>query len=289
MGETPMQVESFFDAVTCTFTHVVHAGPGSACAIIDPVLEFDQRSGRTSRAGIDKLTGFIEGEALRVQWILETHAHADHLSGARVLRERLGGQIGIGEQIRTVQQTFSRVFNLGTSFAVDGSQFDHLFAPGESFRIGALTASVMYVPGHTPADCAYRIGDAVFIGDTLFMPDVGSARCDFPGGDAGQLYRSVRHLLDLPAQTRLYLCHDYPPAGREPCAFTTVAEQRASNIHMHDGVDQAAFVAMRTTRDATLSLPTLILPSLQFNIRAGDPPPPESNGVSYLKLPLNLL
>ena len=289
MAASSMQVESFFDPVTSTFTHVVHAGAGSACAIVDPVLDFDPRSGRTSTAALGKVIAFVDGQSLRVEWILETHAHADHLSGAGVLRKRFGGRIAVGEHIRIVQQTFASVFNLGESFPTDGSQFDHLFSAGEVFHIGELTGSVLHVPGHTPADCAYRIGDAVFVGDTLFMPDVGSARCDFPGGDAAQLYRSVHRLLDLPGSTRLYLCHDYPPGGREPVAFTTVGAQRASNIHLRDGVDEAAFVTMRTTRDATLSLPTLILPSLQFNIRAGDPPPAEGNGVSYLKLPLNLL
>ncbi len=283
------QVESLFDPATSTYTHVVHAGVGSGCAIIDPVLDFDPKSGRTGHASAARVVEFVERQALRVQWILETHAHADHLSSARWLRERLGGRIAIGEQIRVVQQTFAQVFNLGAGFPTDGSQFDHLFAAGEHFRIGDLEAVAMHVPGHTPADSAYRIGDAVFVGDTLFMPDVGTARCDFPGGDASMLYRSIRSLLALPPQTRLFLCHDYPPAGREAQGWTTVAAEHASNIHVHDGISEAAFIEMRQRRDATLGMPTLILPSIQVNIRAGDLPPPEDNGVSYLKLPVDLL
>lgn len=286
--DTP-EVESFHDPVTGTFTHVVHEGPGSACAIVDPVLDFDPKSGRTSTACAQRALDFVAAQRLRTEWILETHAHADHLSAARWLRERLGGRIAIGAGIRTVQATFARVFNLGPDFPVDGSQFDYLFAPGERFQIGSLPAEAMHVPGHTPADMAYRVGDAVFVGDTLFMPDVGSARCDFPGGDARDLYRSVRRLLSLPGHTRLYLCHDYPPAGRAACAHVSVAEQRAANIHMKDGVDEETFVAMRSARDATLSMPVLILPSIQVNIRAGELPAPEDNGVRYLKVPIDAL
>ncbi|MBY0436855.1 MAG: MBL fold metallo-hydrolase [Burkholderiales bacterium] len=286
---TVPQVESSFDPVTCTFTHVVHAGAGSRCAIIDPVLDFDPKSGRTSHASAQRAVDVVERLSLQVEWILETHAHADHLSAARWLRERLGGRIAIGASIRSVQSVFSKVFNLGDGFATDGSQFDHLFEPGEAFRIGDLQAVVMHVPGHTPADCAYRVGDAVFIGDTLFQPDVGTARCDFPGGDASTLYRSIRALLELPAQTRLFMCHDYPPQGREPCAVTTVDAQRAGNIHVHDGISGPSFVAMRERRDATLAMPVLILPAIQVNIRAGELPPPEANGVRYLKLPVDRL
>lgn len=283
------QVESLLDPATSTFTHVVHAGQGSACAIIDPVLDFDPKSGRTSHCAAQAVIACVEALGLKVEWILETHAHADHLSAAHWLRERLGARIGIGEHISGVQQKFAGVFNLGPGFPTDGSQFDHLFTAGERFGIGGLEVEVMHVPGHTPADCAYRVGDAVFVGDTLFMPDVGTARCDFPGGDAATLYRSIHRLLTLPARTRLFLCHDYPPEGREPVAQTTVAAERASNIHVHDGVSEAAFIEMRRARDATLAMPVLILPAIQVNIRAGELPPPEDNGVRYLKLPLDLL
>lgn len=288
VAEVP-QVESMFDDLTCTFTHVVHSGAGSRCAIIDPVLDFDPRSGRVSHGSAQRVVDTIRRLALSVEWILETHAHADHLSAARWLRDPLGGRIAIGASIRAVQSVFSRVFNLGQGFATDGSQFDHLFKPGESFAIGNLQAMVMHVPGHTPADCAYRIGDAVFVGDTLFQPDVGTARCDFPGGDAATLYASIRVLLELPPQTRLFMCHDYPPDGRTPSAVTTVGAQRAGNIHVRDGIGAAEFIAMRERRDATLAMPVLILPSIQVNIRAGELPPPEDNGVRYLKLPLDAI
>jgi glyoxylase-like metal-dependent hydrolase (beta-lactamase superfamily II) len=231
----------------------------------------------------------VREQRLNVGWILETHAHADHLSAAPWLREQLGGKIAIGGNIRTVQGVFKRIFNLEESFDTNGGQFDHLFADGERFAIGALEGEVMSVPGHTPACVAYRIGDAVFVGDTLFMPDVGTARCDFPGGDAPTLYRSVRKLLSLPPQTRLFMCHDYPPNGR-PVAFEcTVADQRARNIHVNDSISEQQFVEMRTRRDATLDMPVLILPAVQINIRAGHMPPPEPNGVSYVKIPLNAL
>lgn len=282
-------VEPFFDPVTCTVTYVVHGGPGSVCAIVDPVLDYDPKAGRTSTRSADRVIAFVREHALKVDWLLETHAHADHLSAAAYLKAQVGGRIAIGEHIRTVQRVFSDVFNLGGELATDGSQFDHLFADGETFALGEVPAQVLHVPGHTPADLAYRIGDAVFVGDTLFMPDVGSARCDFPGGDAHTLYRSVRRLLDLPADTRLFMCHDYPPESREPCFETTVAAQRRDNIHLHDGIGEDAFVAMREARDRTLDMPTLILPSIQVNIRAGHLPAPEDNGVSYLKIPLNAL
>lgn len=283
------QVRSFHDPATGTVTHVVYEKPGSACAIVDPVLDFDAKSGRTGTASVEKVAEFVRAQQLRVEWILETHAHADHLSAAPWLRTRLGGRIAIGAGITRVQGVFRQLFNLEASFAADGRQFDHLFADGESFRIGALEARVLAMPGHTPACVAYQVGDAVFVGDTLFMPDVGTARCDFPGGSAVQLYRSVRRLLSLPADTRLFMCHDYPPAGRAPRWETTVAEQREANIHVHDGVTEEDFVAMRTARDATLEMPHLILPAIQVNIRAGQMPPAEANGVTYLKIPVNAL
>lgn len=282
-------VEPFFDPVTATVTYVVHAGRGSACAIIDPVLDYDPKSGRTSTESADRVIAFVRESGLTVQWLLETHAHADHLSSAPYLKAQLGGKIAIGEHIRTVQGVFSGVFNLGDTLAADGSEFDHLFTDGEVFEIGAISAHAMHVPGHTPADIAYQIGDAVFVGDTLFMPDVGSARCDFPGGDAHTLYRSARKLLALPGNTRLFMCHDYPPASREPRFETTVDEERSSNIHLNDSVSETSFVEMRTTRDRTLAMPNLILPSIQVNIRAGRMPEPENNGTRYLKIPLNAL
>jgi glyoxylase-like metal-dependent hydrolase (beta-lactamase superfamily II) len=282
-------VEAFFDPETWTATYVVYEAPESAAAIIDSVLDFDPKSGRTGTGAADRVIAFVREHGLRVEWILETHAHADHLSAAPYLRQHLGGKIGIGEHIRAVQKVFKPIFNLEPDFRLDGSQFDRLFAHGEVFAIGKLAARVMHVPGHTPADLAYQIGDAVFVGDTLFMPDVGTARCDFPGGDARTLYHSIHRILALPPQTRLFMCHDYPPDGRGPEWETTVAGQRARNIHVRDGVSEDAFVAMRTKRDATLAMPTLILPSIQVNIRAGELPPPDDNGVRYLKLPLNTL
>jgi glyoxylase-like metal-dependent hydrolase (beta-lactamase superfamily II) len=282
-------VEPFFDSATSTFTYVVHAGDGTPAAVIDSVLDYDPKSGRTSTASSDRIIAFVREHGLQVQWLLETHAHADHLSAAQYLKSHLGGRIGIGEQIRVVQHKFKGVFNLGADVSEDGAQFDHLFTADETFSIGALTARALHVPGHTPADIAYQIGDAVFVGDTLFMPDVGSARCDFPGGDAHMLYRSVQKLLSLPPQTRLFMCHDYPPESRAVRCETTVGEERRANVHLHEGVSEGEFVAMRTARDRTLSMPVLILPAVQVNIRAGDMPPPESNGVRYLKIPLNAL
>ncbi|CAB3700730.1 putative metallo-hydrolase [Paraburkholderia sediminicola] len=282
-------VEAFFDRITCTVTYVVHAGDGSACAVIDSLLDYDPKAGRTSTQSADRVVEFVQAHGLKVEWLLETHAHADHLSAAQYLRTRLGGRIAIGESIRGVQGVFKRVFNLGVDVPDDGQQFDHLFAAGETFQIGELGAHAIHVPGHTPADVAYQIGDAVFVGDTMFMPDVGSARCDFPGGDAHTLYRSARKLLSLPDETRLYMCHDYPPQSRQPQWQTTVAEQRKRNIHLHDGNSEDAFVAMRTARDRTLDMPTLILPAVQVNIRAGLLPEPEDNGTRYLKIPLGAL
>lgn len=283
------QVHSLFDPATWTLTHIVHAGPGSAAAIIDSVLDYDPKSGRTRTDSADLVIDYVEAQGLRVEWILETHAHADHLTAAPYLKAALGGQIGIGARIIEVQKVFKDVFHLEPGFRADGSQFDHLFADGDRFTIGELTGTVIGVPGHTPACVAYHIGDAVFVGDTLFQPDVGSARCDFPGGDARALYASARRLLALPAETHLFVCHDYPPTGRDLRASCTVAEQRAGNIHLHDGIDEEAFVRLRTQRDATLEMPQLILPSVQVNVRAGELPPAEANGISYLKIPINAL
>ncbi len=282
-------VQAFFDSVTGTVTYVVFQSGAQDCAVIDPVLDYDPKAARTSTTQADKVIEFVRERGLQVQWILETHAHADHLSAAHYLRCELGGKIAIGEHIRTVQEVFKKLFNLEPGFQVDGSQFDYLFREDEAFSIGSLTAKALYVPGHTPADTAYQIGDVVFVGDTLFMPDVGTARCDFPGGDAHTLYRSIRKLLDLPADTRLFMCHDYPPEGRQPEWETTVLAQRAHNIHVHDGVTEEQFVSMRQARDATLAMPVLILPSVQVNVRAGEFPPAEENGISYLKIPLNTL
>lgn len=282
-------VKGFFDHDTWTVTYVVYEKPGSPCAIIDSVLDYDPKSGRTSTAEADEVIAFVHANNLQVAWILETHAHADHLTAAPYLKEKLGGRTAIGANIRIVQEVFKGIFNLESSFATDGSQFDHLFAEGETFQIGRLAGEVMYLPGHTPACAGYRIGNAVFVGDTIAMPDVGTARCDFPGGDASILYQSIKKLLSLPPDTRLFMCHDYPPAGRDVCFETTVAAEREKNIHVHDGVDEATYVDMRTTRDQGLAMPVLILPAVQVNIRAGHLPPPEQNGVSYLKIPLNAL
>lgn len=284
------QIQAFFDPVTATITYVVHEpAPGGACAIIDSVLDYDPKSGRSSTASADRVANYVRERSLRTVWLLETHAHADHLSAAPYLQRQLGGVIAIGQSIRTVQGVFKTILNLESEFQLDGSQFGHLFADGETFQIGALAATAIHVPGHTPADMAYLIGDAAFVGDTLFMPDVGTARCDFPGGDAHLLYRSIRRLLSLPDNTRLFMCHDYPPKGREAAWETTVADQRRGNIHVGGDISEDEFVAMRTQRDATLSMPTLILPAIQVNIRAGHFPPPEDNGVRYLKIPVNAL
>lgn len=283
-------VQPFLDKASETWSYVVYDRPGGSAAVIDPVLDFDVPSGRMGTAGAQRLVDYVRAQQLSLDWILETHAHADHLSAAPFIREQLGGRIGVGEHIRDVQKIFRDVFNLEREFLVDGSQFDHLFADGDSFKLGDLQGRVIYSPGHTPADMAWLIGDALFVGDTLFMPDVGSARCDFPGGDAAQLYRSVRHLLELPEDTRMFMCHDYPPQGRDGhCCETTVGEQKRSNIHMRGGISEAEFVAMRQQRDATLEVPRLILPSIQVNIRAGQMPPAEGNGTVYLKIPVDQL
>lgn len=283
------QIQAFFDPRTSTVTYVVADPATRRAAVVDPVLDYDFKSGRTSTASADQVVAWVREQNLQLDWILETHAHADHLSAARHIQQQLGGRIAIGEHIREVQATFKKLFNLERGFLPDGSQFEHLFRDGELFRIGGLEAKALHVPGHTPADMAYLVGDAVFVGDTMFMPDVGTARADFPGGDARQLYRSMRRLLELPPQIAIYVCHDYPPASREPRWKTSVAEQRAANIHVRDGVSEDEFVRMRQARDATLEMPTLILPSIQVNVRGGRLPPPDDNGIAYLRIPLNAL
>ncbi|MGF6222839.1 MBL fold metallo-hydrolase [Pseudomonas sp. YL-218 TE3947] len=283
-------IEAFLDPASSTYSYVIYEHDGGHCAIVDPVLDYDPAAGRTATVQADKIIAFVREHQLQVQWLLETHAHADHLSAAPYLRRELGGKIAIGESISKVQDVFKTLFNLEPGFSVDGSQFDHLFAPGESFRVGNLKATALHVPGHTPADMAYLIdGDMILVGDTLFMPDVGTARCDFPGGNANQMFASIHKLLAFPASVRLYVCHDYPPPGRAPQCQSTVGEQRKSNIHIHDGIDEATFVAMRTRRDAGLGMPTLLLPAIQVNVRAGNLPPAEENGVTYLKIPINKL
>ncbi len=283
-------IRTFFDEPTFTATHVVHDPETHRAAIIDSVMDFDSAAGRTSHASADALIAYVREQDLKIDWLLETHAHADHLSDAPYLQQKLGGALVIGRDIVTVQNVFAGVFNEPDSFARDGSQFNHLMDDGETFEIGNLGAIALHVPGHTPACLAYVIGDAVFVGDTLFMPDYGSARADFPGGDARTLYRSIRRLMQLPDETRVFLCHDYKAPGREDFVWeTTIGAERTENIHVHDGISEDAFVAMREERDKTLGMPRLILPSIQVNIRAGHLPEPEANGVSYLKLPLNLL
>ncbi len=283
-------IRTFFDEPTFTATHVVHDPVTRRAAIIDSVLDFDQAAGRTRHASADAVIAYVQAQGLTVDWLLETHAHADHLSDAPYLREHLGGTLVIGRAIVAVQDVFARVFNEPASFARDGSQFDRLMDDGETFEVGSLSAIALHVPGHTPACIAYVIGDAVFVGDTLFMPDYGSARADFPGGDARTLYRSIRRLMQLPDETRVFLCHDYKAPGRDDFVWeTTIGAERAENVHVREGIGEDEFVAMREARDKTLGMPRLILPSIQVNIRAGHLPEPEANGVSYLKLPLNLL
>ena len=285
---TKPAVTTFFDEATFTATHVVHDPRTKKAAVIDSVMDFDPASGRTAFASAQKVVDHVAANGLTVEWLLETHAHADHLSAAPWLQERLGGQVAIGSAIRAVQATFATIFN--EVFACDGSQFDRLFEDGDSFSVGGIPAVALHVPGHTPADMAYVIGDALFTGDTMFMPDYGTARCDFPGGDARQLYRSIRRLMALPDETRAFLCHDYKAPARPSYAWeTTVRAERANNLHLRGGVSEDAFVEMRTARDATLSTPRLLLPSIQVNVRGGRLPEPEDNGTSYLKLPLNRL
>lgn len=282
------QIKAFFDEATFTVTYVVHDTESRRAAIIDSVLDYEPASGRTSFSSADAVIAYVEGKELSIDWLLETHAHADHLSAAPYLHQKLGGKIAIGEHIVTVQETFGKLFNAGTEFERDGSDFDQLWKDGDQFQIGNLDVTVLHVPGHTPACVAYVIGDAVFVGDTMFMPDYGTARADFPGGDARTLYQSAKRLLSLPPETRLFMCHDYLPEGRTEYVWeTTVGAERGANIHIHDGVDEDAFVAMREARDATLAMPRLILPSVQVNMRAGHMPPPEENGVTYLKIPVN--
>lgn len=282
-------IKDFFDPETWTYTYVVYQGDASPCVIIDSVLNYDPKSGRTSTKSADEVIAFVKEHKLQVSWILETHAHADHLTAAPYLQSHLGGKLVIGDHIKNVQTVFKGVFNLDDRFKADGAQFDHLLKEGESLEFGNLSLKALFVPGHTPACMAYEIGDAIFVGDTLFMPDVGTARCDFPGGDAKTLYRSIQKILSYPGQTKLYMCHDYPPNGRPAMGMTTVADEKANNIHVHDGVTEDQFVQMRTARDKTLEMPTLILPSIQVNIRAGHFPEPDANGVAYLKIPLNAL
>ena len=286
--QTQATVKAFFDPQTWTYTYVVYESKGSPCIVIDSVLNYDPKSGRTKTESADEVIAFIKENRLQLDWILETHAHADHLTAAPYIQKKLGGKIAIGDHITTVQGVFKGVFNLD-DVAVDGSQFDALIKEGESVRFGNLSFKALYVPGHTPACMAYEIGDSIFVGDTLFMPDVGTARCDFPGGSASNLYRSIQSILKYPPSTKLYMCHDYPPNGRPPEYQSTVADQKKSNIHVHDGVTEEQFVAMRNKRDAGLEMPVLILPSIQVNIRAGHMPKPEGNGTAYLKIPLNAL
>jgi glyoxylase-like metal-dependent hydrolase (beta-lactamase superfamily II) len=286
-GGSAPEVTGFFDPETCSVSYVVR-DPGSAsCAIIDPVLDFDPAAGRIGHASADRIAAFVDAGGLTVEWLIETHVHADHLTAGAYLRERLGGRLGVGALITVVRETFGEVFNAGPGFPQDGRQFDALFGDGDSYAIGALTARVIHTPGHTPACATHLIGDAAFVGDTLFMPDVGTARADFPGGDARTLYRSIRRILALAPATRLFTGHDYPPNGRGPRFETTVAAQRAGNIHVRDGVGEDAFVRLRMARDATLAPPRLIIPAIQVNINAGALPEPEPNGRRYLKIPID--
>ncbi|GBQ23865.1 metallo-beta-lactamase [Acetobacter estunensis NRIC 0472] len=283
-------VHTFFDEATFTATHVAYDPATRATAVIDSVLDYDAASGRTNSASAEAIVAYVREHKLKVEWQLETHAHADHLSAAPWLQEQLGGKLAIGADITRVQEVFGKIFNAGTAFARDGSQFDRLFHDGETFSLGNIPAIALHVPGHTPADMAFIIGDAAFIGDTLFMPDYGTARADFPGGDARRLYRSIRRLLSLPDETRLFLCHDYKAPGRDTFAWeTTVGAEREHNVHVHEGVSEDDFVNMRTSRDKTLDLPHLIMPSVQVNMRGGHMPEPEDNGVSYIKIPINRL
>ncbi|MBU6418864.1 MAG: MBL fold metallo-hydrolase [Proteobacteria bacterium] len=286
VGAVP--VKAFFDEPTFTVSYVVHDPATRHAAVIDSVLDYDPASGRTSFKSADAIVAYAQEQNLTVDWLLETHAHADHLSAAPYLQGKLGGKLAIGAEIITVQNIFGKLFNAGTEFARDGSDFDMLFKDGDQFQIGNLKAMALHVPGHTPADLAYVIGDAVFCGDTLFMPDYGTARADFPGGDARQLYRSIRRLLSLPERTRVFLCHDYKAPGRDSYAWeTTISAERTGNVHVHDGITEDGFVAMREARDATLAMPRLILPAVQVNMRGGHLPPPEDNGIRYLKIPLD--
>jgi glyoxylase-like metal-dependent hydrolase (beta-lactamase superfamily II) len=284
------EVKAFFDEATNTVSYVVKDPAGQACAIIDSVLDFDYASGRTDTTSADEIIAYVQSEGLEVQWLLETHVHADHLSAAPYIQERVGGKIGIGDRIKIVQDTFGKVFNEGTEFQRDGSQFDRLFEEGDSFMIGQLRGDVLHTPGHTPACLTYVIGDAAFVGDTLFMPDFGTARCDFPGGSSEVLFNSIQKILALPDETRIFVCHDYKAPGRDDYAWeTTVGAQKAGNIHVGAGKNRDDFVKMRDARDAQLAMPKLIIPSLQINMRAGQMPPADDNGDVFLKVPLNKL
>ena len=282
-------VKAFFDQGTWTFTYVVYEKPHTPCVVIDSVLNYDPKSGRTKTKSADEVIAFVKEQGLTVDWILETHAHADHLSAAPYLQKNLGGKIAIGSHIQDVQKVFKGIFNLESEFPTNGSQFDYLIEDGQDIYAGNLTIHPLSVPGHTPACMAYAIGNAIFVGDTIFMPDVGTARCDFPGGNAKTLYQSVQKILSYPDDTRLFMCHDYPPTDRPIAYETTVGEEKLKNIHVHQGVTEAQFVEMRNQRDQTLEMPVLILPSIQVNIRAGHPPPAEANGKTYLKIPFNVL
>jgi len=283
-------VKAFFDNDTNTVTYVLKDPSSDTCAIIDPVLDYDAAAGRSSTASADRVLSYVEDEQLSVAWVLETHAHADHLSAAAYLKSKTGCKIGTGRLITEVQATFKEIYKLGAEFVPDGSQFDRLFDDGDVLQLGPLDIKVMHTPGHTPSCVTYVTGDAAFVGDTLFMPDYGTARTDFPGGDAATLYRSIRRILDLPAETRIFLCHDYKAPGRDEFKWeTTVGEQRERNIHIHDGVTEKDFVEFRTQRDSRLNMPKLILPSIQVNIRAGEMPPADESGVVFLKIPVNVL
>lgn len=282
-------VKAFFDQGTWTFTYVVYEKPHTPCVVIDSVLNYDPKSGRTKTKSADEVIAFVKEQGLTVDWILETHAHADHLSAAPYIQKYLGGKIAIGSHIQDVQKVFKGIFNLESEFPTNGSQFDYLIEEGQDIYAGNLTIYPLFVPGHTPACMAYAIGNAIFVGDTIFMPDVGTARCDFPGGNAKTLYQSVQKILSYPDDTRLFMCHDYPPTDRPIAYETTVGEEKRKNIHVHQGVTEAQFVEMRNQRDQTLEMPVLILPSIQVNIRAGHPPPAEANGKTYLKIPFNVL
>ncbi len=283
------EVTAFFDPQTNTVSYVVKDPQSNACAVIDSVMDIDYAAGRISYESADKIIAFVKDHGLKVEWLIETHAHADHLSAAPYIQGKLGGKLGIGENIKIVQDVFGKIFNEGTEFQRDGSQFDRLFRDGDTYDIGSMTAFAMLTPGHTPACMTHVIGDAAFVGDTLFMPDGGTARADFPGGDAHVLYRSIKRVLDLPPETRLFMCHDYAPDGRDIKWQTTVAEERAHNIHVRDGVSEEEFVKMRTARDATLELPRLIIPSIQVNMRGGNLPEPDDQGKRHLKVPINEL
>lgn len=283
------EIVAFFDPATSTYSYVVSDPASKRCAIIDPVLDYDPAAGRISLDNAERLIAHVHEQGLTVDWLLDTHVHADHLSAAAHLKHQLGGRLAIGERVTLVQDNFAKLFNAGSEFATDGRQFDQLFRDDERFSIGVIPARALHTPGHTPGCMTYLIGDAAFVGDTLFMPDYGTARCDFPGGDARSLYRSIRRLFELPGETRMFMCHDYKAPGRDHHLYqTTVAEQRADNVHVHDGIDEEAFVAMRRARDAELNMPALILPSVQVNMRGGELPPAEDNGIRYLKIPVDV-